>query len=168
MARKRGTARRRSNFVALPIDHQLALLTLGDETVIANAVTTLGVTKIWAISADLTWSMSLHTPGEGPIQVGLAQGDLTTTEIAESIQASPVSKSDIIAIERARRPVRRTGVFSGAAAAESLNDGRKIRTKLRFTVDTGLEVSMWAMNKGTALTTGTLISVQGMLYANWA
>ncbi len=160
--------RGRSRFFAYPIDHSLALATLANGIVLSDDMTNFGVTKVYCISADLSWSVDDQTVGEGPLVVGLNSGDLSVTEIAEKLDAKPVSQTDRIAMERSRRPVRNTGRFSGAAVGETLNDGQPIRTPLKFILDTGIELALWVRNKsGATLTTGTVVRVTGTLYMRW-
>ncbi len=166
MARRKG--RKSSNFFAYPVQDDTPLGALGEGILVQGALSGLGITKVWVISADLQWSTSNHTPGEGPISVGLASGDLTVGETAEKLDARPTSRSDRIAMERSRRPVRRVGIFPGIAAEETLNDGKSIRTKLGFYLDEGIELNAWARNEDSAqFTTGTLIVVSGMVYMRW-
>ncbi len=161
-------ARRNSKFQALPINIQIALTTLGNAALLATAMTALGTTKFRTISADLQWSLRGSTPGEGPLQVGLANGNLTGAEIIENLDANPSSQNDIIALEWARRPVRRSGAFAVIAANETLNDGKPIRTKLRTYLDEGVELNAWVRNQsGAVLTTGAIVTIQGTLYGVW-
>lgn len=168
MAAKRRKRRRNSNFVALPVDVSLALGTLGSGTVIASAMTNLGQTRFRVISVDILWSMRGLTAGEGPLEVGIANNNLSVTEIGEMLDASPTSQTDIIAMERLRRPVRNSGVFAGLAANEALNDGRKMRTKLSTVLNEGVELAFYVRNKsGSALTTGGVIQCTGKVYGIW-
>lgn len=123
---------------------------------------------LYCLSIDTTWSSVDHTAKEGPIVVGVAHGDLSVTEIKEATEAEMTDPDDIIARERARRPVRTIGVFDGETENEKLNDGRMLRTKMKFSVGDGHQPVLWAKNKDTAqLTTGTLIKVNGVLYGRW-
>ncbi len=157
-----------SNFQVINVDNGIALSTLAAGVAIAADLTTLGVAKFTVISADLMWTIKGLTAGEGPITVGIANGDLTVSNIGETLDANPTNKSDIIARERARRPVRRAGVFHGLSSEEVLNDGKPIRTKLRTTLDTGVELTMFARNQtGSTLTTGASVFCFGKLYGFW-
>ncbi len=168
MAKHQKSGRRSKKFFAYPIENSLALITLANGVALAGNLTALGVTKAYCISADLSWSIDDLTPGEGPLEVGLSTSDLTVTEIIEKLDAKPTSQSDIIAIERSRRPVRNSGRFSGQPANESLNDGLAIRTPLRFVLAEGKELVMWVRNKsGANLTTGAVVRVVGTLYMKW-
>ncbi len=146
----------------------MALTTLANGIIVANSVTAFGVTKAYLISADLQWSLDDNTAGEGPIAVGLTSSDLTVTEMAEKLDARPTSKSDIIAMERSRRPVRNSGAFAVSEVGETLNDGKAIRTPLKFVLAEGKELQIFARNKsGATLTTGAVVRVTGTLYMKW-
>ncbi len=166
MATKR--RRKSRNFVAIPFDQQLALATLNDNIVLSASTIGVLTEDLFVISVDATWSLRGHTATEGPIEVGFAHGDLTDTEIAEALDASVLDPSDIIAGERARRPVRRSGKFSGLSTEEVLANGEQIRTKCKFTIGSGKNFDLWASNRsGANLTTGTIVEVQGTIYGRW-
>ncbi len=168
MARKR-SSRPNPKFQVLRVNQNLALSTLATQTVLLLALTGLGSTKFKVVSADLAWSLSDHTAAEGPIEVGLCNGDLTTGECAEALDAVPTSMSDVIAMERLRRPIRRAGMFAGLAADEVLNDGKPIRTKFRTFLDVGIELNAWVRNlDDSSLTSGSLVTVVGNVYGYWA
>ncbi len=160
--------RSKGGFFAYPIEKDLILGTLASNIAFKGDLTAFGATRVFCIAADIEWSISGHTTGQGPISVGLSHGDLTVTEVIEKLDARPSSRSDIIPMERARRPVRRAGVFSGNDTLEKLNDGKAIRTKIRFNVNEGVELACWARNEHTAaLTTGSIVHAIGTLYMRW-
>ena len=90
------TRKRRGNiaFQVLQVDSEMDLLTLADNAVESSALTVLA-DDFWVISADLNWTIN-GTVNEFPIQVGLANGDLSDAEIKEGVTASPISRSDIV------------------------------------------------------------------------
>ncbi len=108
------------------------------------------------------------TVGEGPLRIGLFQGDLSNTEVGEHLDARPTGPSDRIAIERSGRPVRKVGKFADGVADEKLNNGVVIRTKLGFFLDEGIELEAYVRNDGSDLTTGATAHVSGTLYMRWA
>ncbi len=167
---RRKSRKANSAFQALQVDTELALSTLANNTVLAQALTILS-DDFWVISGDLNWLMIGMTPGEDPLYVGIANGDLSVAEIKEAINASPVSRSDIVEREQARRPVRKVGAFTqqdAATVAQRLNDGKPIRTKIRMYLAEGTELNMWAHNKsGATLTTGAKLHCYGTLYGVW-
>ncbi len=146
-----------------------ALGTMAANAVISNAITTLGTTKFRVIAADLYVNMIGHTAGEGPIEVGIFNGDLSDAEMLESLDASPTGPEDIIAKERLRRPVRRACFLSGQATGEVVNDGKPVRVKLNTLLDAGVELELFFVNRDSAaFTTGTILSVMGQIYGYWA
>ncbi len=168
MARKKSSRRRGTPLVVLRVNSDFPMGTALAQAVVTSAITNIGGTRFRMVAADLYWAMHDHTANEGPVEVGLSNGDLTVTEIAEALDASPISPADIIALERARRPVRRSGMFS-EQAGDVLNEGKPIRTKFRTTADVGIEINAWARNlDDVSMTTGTIITVTGKIYGHWA
>ncbi len=160
--------RKNRNFIAYPVESTLTLAALAAGGIVSDALTALGVTEAYLISADLTWALKGATQNEGPIRVGVANGQLSNTEISENLNARPTGPGDIVAIAEGRRPVRQVGKFSLTSVSEVLADGKPIRTKLRFPIGEGQELDAWATNEGTAtLTTGITINVSGTLYLRW-
>ncbi len=160
--------RRRSNknFVAIPINTQQALGTLADETVLTFPLTTAFGEDLFCISADLL--ISTDAMQEGPLGVGAAHGDYTVAEIKEYVDANLTDPDDKIAQERARRQIRRVGLFPSQGNNEVLNDGKPIRVKLKFSVGDTKTLNVWAMNhSGGALTTGATLTVTGTIYGRW-
>jgi len=154
--------------MAWPVNEQISLGTLADEVVVSQTLLNLEQ-QAWISSADLTWALREFTAGEGPIQVGLAAGSLTVTEIKEGLEASPSSQSDVTANEQAKRRIRDAGSFNGSGAIEVLNDGKPIRSKIRWMAGmNAMDVDFWAKNRGgAALTTGAVIEVTGKVYGTW-
>ncbi len=166
--KRTGRKRSRKNFVALPVSAQLTLGTLAANTVLtANLIATL-TEDLFVISADLTWALLAHTAGEGPIEVGVAHGDLSVAEILEAVAAAPTGPGDIIQNERSHRPVRQSGAFPGLNTDEVIAQGSKVRTRCKFLVSDGVAFNAYALNRsGGTLTTGALVRVSGNLYGRW-
>ncbi len=161
-------AKHRQRLAVINVRESIALGALVDEVVIKSDSDAMN-NDFFLISADLTWSLRDLTAGEGPIQCGLAHGDYTVGEIQEHLNISGMEDAgDKIAQEQGRRLVRRAGMFSGILAAETLNDGKPIRTRGKFTVQDLFAVGFWAQNQGGAtLTTGGFVEVNGKLYGRW-
>lgn len=164
--RRRGRSR---NFQAWPVSENLALGTLTDTSVISATLLALAQ-EVHLISADLIWTIRGATAGEGPILVGLANGDLSTTEIGEAIDASPTSQSAIVELEQASRPVRKVGhiaILTGTGDNQ-LNDGVAIRTKIQFPIANDTNLDFFARNEsGGTLTTGQVLEIVGTVYGRW-
>ncbi len=164
------TRKRTKDFVAIPFRIAgLALATLGDGTVlIQNALGGNFGEDFFFISADILWSILGLTATEGPIAVGITHGDLTVGEVAEALDAELLTPDNIIQNERNRRPVRRSGVFDGLNSNQSLNDGKMIRTKGKFSVGNDHFLGLWVRNlSGGTLTTGAKLQAQGTIYGRW-
>lgn len=145
----------------------LALGTLASGSAITGGLTGLA-DNFWFQSGDLSWSLDNHTAGQGPILVGLANGDLSAAEIVESINAVPAARSDIINRELARRPVRRVGAFDAVNSGEKLFDGRTERQTIKMFCSVGVELNAYAFNaSGSTLTTGSQLRIFGVLYGSW-
>ncbi len=169
MAKHKGRkSRYNSNFQAVKTVESLTIGALADGVVLKKTITGALTQDAYAISADTTWALVNPTTGEGPLQVGYASDDLTVTEITEALDASPVSKSDRIARERAGRPVRHVGMFEGRDGSDQvLNDGKAIRTKIMMPI-AQTDLSVWIRNlSGATLTTGSILKIAGQLYLNW-
>ncbi len=171
LAKRRGTPRRRyRRYLRGAVEEDFQLGTLASKTLVAQVVGDTVTESTWLSSFVATWAMSEFTvaSGDGPIVVGIAHSDYTATEIEEWVEnsdswniASEVEK------EISRRKIRRVGVFRAAAAgglgAAVLNQGRPVRTKCNWMLNTGQTVDLWAYNTGgSALaTTDPQITVSG-------
>ncbi len=156
---------RRRGYRYLPINKGFDLLTTAPGVVIASNMDTTMDEDTFAISSEQTWNLEAHTAGEGPIVVGLAHSDYTAAEIEEALEAvASWDAGDRIAQERRRRKVRQVGIFNGQATTEVLNDGRPVKTKLGFVINSGETLKVWAWSKDSSnLTTGTILGTQGGL-----
>ncbi len=172
MANKRrgGRKGRRRGIVAVPFQGTLALATLADGALLSGGVLNANFSRnFYAVSVDVTASKRGGTVGEGPILYGWAHSDLSDTEMDEKLEAENSAQGDIIANERAKRPVRLAGVFSQLSVDEILNNGMPVRTPLRFTIQEGFALALWAKNRsGVAnLTTGCVITVTGTIFGRY-
>jgi len=158
----------RRNFVAIPFETALNLSTLANDDVISVASMATFGEDIYIISVDCLFSVRGLTALEGPLQFGFSHSDLSDTEIKEALEAELTDPDDIIAKERARRPVRRVGQFSGLNTDDIFNDGRVKRVRIKFSVGDGFTLDAWIKNRsGSALTTGANLGVTGTLYGRW-
>ncbi len=160
--------RRRRRMVWIPFNAAVALSTLANNAAIAGSVLTFGE-DFFMVGMKATWTMDDNTTGENPLDVGFAHGDLSVSEILEAIDASQADPDDIIAVERARRPVRKVGTFSESVLTKNtLNDGKAITTRFKRSIGDGHALDLFAVNRsGATLTTGTRIIVDGHLYGRW-
>lgn len=143
----------------------ITLGTLAADTLLSANLCTGPDEKIFLISADLVWAMRGHTAGEGPISLGLAHGDYTDAEKEAWLESQAgFDTGDLVSQEVNRRKCREVGSFDGQATTEKLNLGTKVRTPLRFALEEGKNLDIWAYNEGAQLTTGTVVEVSGKIY----
>ncbi len=171
-ARKGGRKRRRYSpgFKAIGFTVNITLATTGADVVVSQSIFTNAFEEnFYAMSCKAQWSYRDGTIGEGPVEVGYAHSDYTVAEIAEKLVADEANvRGNKIATEQSRRQVRPAGVFPAQFADQVLNDGRPIKTALRFTVGNGFNLAVYARNRsGAALTTGGFISITGVLYGRY-
>ncbi len=161
---KKGGGRRRGgrNWLKGTVLEGLALSTLATSTLVAADMSAVNE-RTYAASAWLQWSIRGLTAGEGPIRVGLAHSDYTTTEIEEVLEATDSwNEGNFVAQEVSKRKVREVGVFSGESTDEVLNDGKPIKTALRWILLQGQTIQVWAYNaSGGTLTTGAVVGAAG-------
>ncbi len=92
----------------------------------------------------------------GPVMVGVAHGDYTLAEIEEWIELQTGwAEADKVSQERARRKIRRIGVIEmvgglTGVSRGTLNEGRPVKTKLNWILNSGQSVQFWAYNMGSA------------------
>ncbi len=162
--------RRGRGFVAMPVAGSVLPSTLTSGTVIKSPLIENLAEDFFAISADLTWTIRDGTVNEGPLQIGLAHGDYTVAEIKEWLDVDLSNPANLIAREQGGRKCRRTGFFQQGlgAAGEVLNDGKMIRTRLKFLMNDGVSLDFWVHNQsGASLSGGATVIVSGTVYGRW-
>ncbi len=168
MARR---ARRRFRpYLKGAVNLDLALGTLGAETLTSGTPAGVLVEKAWITSVKAVYSLADFTDktDAGPIVVGLAHSDYTSAEIEEWIENATGSwnSGNLTQQEVSARKIRRIGSFKSIPGVndgiDTLNEGRPIRTKCGWQLTTGDTVRFWAYNTGAAaLTDGTIFHVDG-------
>ncbi len=169
---KRKRSRSGRNFVAIPFAGSLALGALADDAVISVQVTVGEFTDdLFVMSLDVRFGENGHAAGEGPILLGLSHSDYTVAEIIEAIDIELLGKGDKIEQERARRLVRKFGLYDVGAVGDAVvisKDEIGRRHKLNWPIGIGNSLDLWARNKsGATLTTGQIVSFSGTLYGRW-
>ncbi len=160
--RKRGRG-----FRAVPFTIQLATGALAAETVIAtNCFGSNSTRDSYIVSVDYLASIRDHVAGEGPLEIGFAHSDYTVTEIKEALEAgASFDPGNKVTQEQARRLVRSSAQFSGAASFDELFDGRSHRQTIKFMVSQGFNLAFWIKNRdGAALTGGGIVEISGKAY----
>lgn len=141
---------------------------LNDGVVKQDVFTNAFARDIYLISVDANYSLfDGANVDDVPLGFGWAHSDLSDSEIGEALNAEVTDPSDIIAKERARRPVRRVGNFN-TGIRSVFADGRNTRTPLKFGVTAGKELSLYGVNRSNqTMTAGTLIEANGVVYGRW-
>ncbi len=159
--------RSRGRLVYLPFDITHTLGTLSDNGIAAIAAQTLTQDfDIVGVRSRVTFSGA--TAGEGPIEAGWAQAELTGTQIVANRDASPTSQWDVLANEQSKRKVRVFGQSSGEANF-ALNDGEPVWRKMFLRIPSGKSLcDFWVINRtGAPLTTGQIVNMQGSVVGRW-
>ncbi len=139
----------------------IGVLTSGD--VISEALPTVLTQDRRISSVELLWAARGFTPGEGPIDAGVAHSDYSAAEIEECLEATGSwSDTDKVAAEQANRLVRRIVTFANEVAEQVANDGKPIKTKLNWRIPDGSTLQVWARNRsGATIATGGVIALDG-------
>ncbi len=115
------------------------------------------------------------TAGEGiGLYLGLADGDLSTTEIEQALDVNgPVDTNDVVDTDLAERPVRLIAAldenFDGTKGPfTGEGNCRMVVTKPRWTYKTTKSWNWFVYNKkGSALTTGATANLQCTSFGVW-
>ena len=151
----------------LPVNSSLSLGALVDDTVILAEIANL-TEDFYAVGAKLNWSIRSATSGEVPITVGMAHSDYSATEIEECIDSALTGPGSKIEQERSRRLVRTVGAFVTSGADLVLDEGREIKTPLKFMIQDGHGLAFWAKNQsGGTLAGGAVLRITGHYYGRW-
>ncbi len=164
---KRGRRRRRRGVRMLKVSELISLGALGAGAMISGVFDSTVDDTTYLLSIEAVWSLAEHTVGQGPIVVGVAHSDYTSSEIGAWFAAAGAwDRGNLVAGEVNTRKIRQAGVFNGNEVSETLNDGRAIKTKLGFSVSPGDTLQTWALNQDTSpLTTGSLVLTDGKVWA---
>ncbi len=156
-------------------DRSQALSTLANQAVILIG-TKLGILKDFRmLKAELRAHLRNLTPGDGMgLIIGLADGDLTNSEIAAAILANaPLGPNDIVGTQVAERFNMLLSVAEGDLAETQVlfkneNGGPIIVVKPRWTFATTKSWNWFIFNGGgTALATGATVRITTKCYGVW-
>ncbi len=164
MAKHKGKGRvRKTRILKGNIDEEFSLGTLAAATLLSSALSDNVDEEAFLLSTECVYSLRNHTAGEGPIIVGWAHNDYTDAEIEAYIENTQGwSRGDLIQQEIAKRFVRIVGIFSGESTDEVLNDGKMLKTPMRFNLVSAKGLDFWAYNdSGGTLTTGAVVAANG-------
>lgn len=139
---------------------------LNANTMVTGVLSSTLVSKHFLLSTKLVVAIQTQTAGDGPLVIGLAHSDYSTTEITEWYEAQGAwDEGDKIINEQSRRLCRIIGVFPGVATEEVLNDGNPIKTVGKFNIAEGDTLKFWAYNEDAAQRTdGAVVSFNGTAF----
>ncbi len=151
------------------IDLEANLGTLAGTTLQAVPTTDQVSERTRLTSIDCSYSLSDFTPTAdvGPVIVGVAHGDYSQAEIEEWVElATGWDVADLVSREISSRLIRRIGVFETVGDANDvfvLNDGKPIKTRLNWPLESGQGLDFWVYNSGSAafVTTTPDIGIKG-------
>ncbi len=148
------------------VDEALPLLTTGSGTLVGADFDENVNERSFIPSVEATWMLRNLTIAEGPILVGLSHGDYTDAEIEAFIEnAGSWNEGDLVSREVGARKIRIVGAFPSPVDTLGdvvLNDGKPIKTTLKFVLNQGESLKLWAYNQsGAALTTGAVVIING-------
>ncbi len=170
MAKKRGKKFRA--YIKGPIQNRFTLGTLAPVTLLGDNIDDSVTERAWLSSILCTWSMDEFTTGagDGPILVGIAHSDYSDAEIEAWVeQTTGWDVGDLVSREISGRKIRRVGIFGSTGQALSgtvLNDGKPIRTKCGWMLNTGQSIRIWAYNQGSSALATTSPAVVTAGHAN--
>lgn len=151
------------------IDLNYALGTLAPADVLVQAVQDVVTERARVTSIVCSYSLSDFTPtaNAGPLIQGVAHSDYSDAEIEEWIELNTGwDIGDRVSQEISKRLIRRIGTFPSPVTAGDdtvLQNGRQIKTKLNWMLETGQNLKFWTYNTGSAAlaTTDPNVSVAG-------
>ncbi len=152
---------------ALRASEALALGALGSGSIVVGDFDSTVDETTFLLSLEAVWSLGETAGDQGPISVGVAHSDYSSAEIGEWFAATGAWDSgDLVANEIRRRKCRQVGAFTGIAKQGTLNNGLPVKTTLKFSINEGQTLQIWAINHDTSvLTTGGVIQIDGKVWA---
>ncbi len=162
MVKHRAT-RKRTRLIKGNVDESLALGTLANNTLVGANFGDIVQERTFALSMNATWLLRDSTALEGGLVVGVAHSNYTDSEVEAYIENTGFwDEGDLSNQEIARRKVRVVGTFGALGEDVALNDGKPIKTVLKFILNQGATLKLFAYNRsGAALTTGGFILISG-------
>ncbi len=151
----------------------LGLSTLATKTLVKQDFADDVSESTWCSSIVASWSLGELTPAtnDGPILVGIAHDDYVAAEIEDFVEATTSwDVGNLVQQEVAKRKIRIIGTFrvpaGGPTEVVVLNDGKPIRTKCNWMLETGQGLAMWAYNMGDSALATTNPQVHAAGHAN--
>lgn len=153
-------------------NHDFALGAFAGETLIGSLLPDAVTETTFCTSVRATWSLGDFPAGDndGPILVGWAHGDYSDAEVESWLEATSTWEvGNLIAQELMRRKIKIVGTFpvqsaQNTTAVNVMNDGRPVKTKLNWMLQTGQILRAWAFNEGTGTITSGTIHCHGVAH----
>ncbi len=152
-----------------------ALSTLAVSTALLIGTKLVTLERFRMIKCEIFATIFGATTGElAGMRLGLADGDLSLTEIDECIEVNgPLGPNDQISDARAQRPVWEIGQSKAASVggADVLitneNNGAMMSKTIRWTFSRTKSWNWFIYNLGTAPTTGATVNIKTKLFGVW-
>nr|AGA18256.1 hypothetical protein [uncultured marine virus] len=157
---------RNRNYMKGAVEEILDIGALATRTLVSGTMSSVVTEKTLISSIVSTYALSNWTPApdDGPLTVGIAHSDYTDAEIEEVLEnTGGWSQGNLVAQEVAKRKVRIIGTIdSHDGDVQVLNDGKPIKSKLNWLLETGQTLKFWVYNSGpSALTDGADLTMVG-------
>ncbi len=159
MAKRGRKGRSMQGYLKGNVDEELNLGTLASKTLVADTWDESPEEKTLISSIVATWSLDGIVSGQGPLIFGVAHSDYSDAEIEAVIEnQASWDQGSKVEQEIAKRLVRQIGQFVNETGSGTndvqFNDGKPVKTKLNWRLNTGDTLKMWAYNvSGAALST---------------
>ncbi len=143
------------------VEETLSLGTLAVRTLVADTWDESPEEQTRISSIVCTWALDQLTGPQGPILFGIAHSDYSDAEIEEVLEnVASWDAGSKVEQEIAKRLVRTIGIFksnnvAGEVSDAEFNDGRPMKTKLNWKLNSGDTLKMWAYNVGSVNLSGT-------------
>ncbi len=163
--------RRMGRYIRGVIDEDLDLGTLAAQTLVGDTWDESANQRMLISSIVANYSLDGLVAGQGPIIFGVAHSDYTDAEIEVVIEAvGSWDEGNKVSQEQAKRLVRQIGQFVGELDTGTddiqFNDGKPVKTKLNWILNTGDTLKMWAYNVSTAALTTSAPVMRANGHAN--
>ncbi len=169
---KHGRRRKYRRYLRGNIDLDMLLGTLGAEALISQELSDTLVEQAWLTSVRISVAMINFTrqSNDGPILVGCAHSDYTSSEIESWVEnLSSWDSGDLLAQEIGRRKIRQIGTIptpESVADSGELWDGATRTIRCGWMLNTAETIRFWAYNQGSSALAATDPTVHFSGHAN--